>query len=122
MRKSRGSDASYKVTATLMIVFFSILAAGVISFKWTAEYTGEPKQVCIRQNDGVRRCSDPGRSDAEFQVLIGNTHEDITVHSEPLLIASRVLLASLVPYVGVAVPVYWVYSRRNKAAKSGLSD
>jgi hypothetical protein len=103
-----------------MVVFFAILAAGIISFRTATDYTGEPERGCQRQGDGTRRCFDPGRSSAEFQVFIGNTDGNIDVNSEPLLIASRVLLASLVPYVGVTVLVYGVYSRRKKAAKSDL--
>jgi len=119
--KIRGWGLPQKVTAALLVVFFTILAAGVISFKASTDYTGEPERVCVRQSDGTRRCSDPGRSSAEFQVIIGNTDGNIDVRSEPLLIASRVLLASLVPYVGVTVLVAWGYSKRKKAAKSDPS-
>jgi hypothetical protein len=109
------------VTAAFLVVLFSILAAGVISFKASTDYTGEPERVCVRQGDGTRRCSDPGRSSAEFQVFIGNTDGNIDVYSEPLLIASRLLLASLVPYTGVTVLVAWGYSKRNKRQKSDLN-
>lgn len=110
-----------KVFLAILGTFIAICGAGFITFQAGTEYLGEPNQVCMRDGDGNRTCSDPARTGAELAVFFGAPSSSAIVTSEPMLVASRVLFASLVPFVGgVLLAINANQNKRKAAGESNL--
>ena len=84
----------------LLVAFIVLGGAGFLTFGAATEYTGSSDEVCLRDSDGVRTCSNPGRIGAEVLVVLGVESQDVLVTSESLLNTSRALFAMLVLTIG----------------------
>ena len=84
----------------LLVAFIVLGGASFLTFGAATDYTGSSEEVCTRDSDGVRTCSNPGRIGAEVLVVLGVESRDVVVTSESLLNTSRALFAMLVLTIG----------------------
>jgi len=93
-----GKTTAQKVATTVVVLLLLFVALGAVTMNASTSYTGSSEEVCTRDSDGQRSCSNPGKMGATFLALVGAPSDDVTVTSEPLLIAARAsyLAAALV--------------------------
>jgi len=93
-----GKTTAQKVATTVIVLLLLFVGLGAVTMNASMSYTGSSEEVCTRDSDGQRSCSNPGEMGATFLALAGVPSDDVVVSSQPLLITARAsyLAAALV--------------------------
>jgi hypothetical protein len=112
---------SKNVLVALLVAFIVLGGAGFTTFNAATEYTGSSEEVCLRDSDGVRTCSNPGQIGAQVLVLLGVESRDVFVTSDSLLNTSRALFAVLLLSFGAVALHTRATKSKNANAATGMS-